>query len=66
MATALEAAKIAVSLTLTDGSDVALSNAQTFSYTLPDDDGLLSEHDIRELAAKIKAAYIAADADPVA
>lgn len=66
MATALGAAKLAFSVTLTDGSDVALSNAQTFTHTLADDDGLLSEHEIREIAGKVKAAYIAGDADPAA
>ena len=66
MATALGAAKLSFSVTLLDGEDAALSNAQTFTHELADDDGALSEHEIREIADKIKTAYVAGDADPVA
>jgi UDP-galactopyranose mutase len=65
MPTALGAVNLAFTVTLTDDEDEALSEAQSFSYKLKDDDGLLNEQEIREIGDKIKAAYVAGDADPV-
>jgi hypothetical protein len=65
MPTALGATQLSISVTLLDAEDEALSNAQTFVHALADDDGLLSEHEVREISHKLLSAYVAGDADPV-
>lgn len=68
---AIEHTHIKITLSLGDLSGVddayaALSNDQTAEIAVQDSDLLFSEHEARELVAKIQSLYQAADADPAA